>query len=741
MEENVTVNDDGDAIASKFRSIEESLVEMEREAQQLVSQGPRTPGYVGNSHDNLILRHMLVLFRGKEMRKYRKKVGENLSFMLIQKNGLLNFVQATCDLDQTSQKSTTFDQRFQALSTIITDMPGLCCPYEEYYQKIAHQILHLLVSSELDERFEKPWKLASYLFAAFYNKNRSLGQMYLLKPIIDGIQCESSSLTITECLTGIHHLVMCDFLKSVFVQIFPNLYFITVHLMDSISPMKSLALDLVKDMMKFIEHSYYLLDQSLSKFQQFFKLYRLELVSHNKADIVSVVQNDQSVDFDLKTVDKIVQACLNIITEMDITYQLDFFLILFAENNISSANKLLYYSLIDSLQETLSPHILSHPSKAIRFIVIYLKRILGKSTNTISETVLANEESDENDFRGETLSLQISSLSSILQIISLLLEDKQRLSEEDTLALKETNNYLQMMASLNTISEEEKLRCTSLANELKNLDRTEILNKKCPSDSFDESIRNLNNPFMPSRAHALVTLRRLIDSGHPSTSKNFHQLITLLEASLKDPESYVYIAAINALASLALAHTQQCLPILIQSFKDANKTVEERVFVGESLCWVMKYLGEMAHHFSKTVVDCFLVGLKEEDESLRVSCLSNLGQLCGTLRFSLGYHIDEIIFAIESLLTYDPSQDVKRACVMFVHTFLTGVDEKSISTIVDHLKSIYHLIKAIDSKSLHDPIIRLHAHLALEQIDEKVRLILSPSNEPIKPIKMKPLDK
>ena len=283
------------------------------------------------------------------------------------------------------------------------------------------------------------------------------------------------------------------------------------------------------------------------------------------------------------------------------------------------------------------------------------------------------------------------------------------------------------------------MRCTSLANELKTLDKIQINHNQCRSDPFDEAIRNLNDTFMPSRAHALVTLRRLIDSGHPSTKKNLQQLTTLLEASLRDPESYVYIAAINALASLALAHTESCLPILIKSFKDTTKTVEERVFVGESLCWVMKYLGDLAHHFSKTIVDCFLVGLKEDDESLRVSCLSNLGELCSTLRFSLGYYIDEIIFAVECLLTSDQSQNVKRACVMFIHIFLRGVDEKSITMIIDRLKTIYQLIKTIDSKTLNDPVIRVHAHLALEQISEKVRTILLPSNDSIKH-RMKPLD-
>lgn len=56
--------------------------------------------------------------------------------------------------------------------------------------------------------------------------------------------------------------------------------------------------------------------------------------------------------------------------------------------------------------------------------------------------------------------------------------------------------------------------------------------------------------------------------------------------------------------------------------------------------------------------------------------------------------------------------------------------------IIDHLKTIYHCIKRVDSQTLCDPAARLHMHLALEQIDEKVKLLLEPVDS-IKVINMK----
>lgn len=141
------------------------------------------------------------------------------------------------------------------------------------------------------------------------------------------------------------------------------------------------------------------------------------------------------------------------------------------------------------------------------------------------------------------------------------------------------------------ISEEERLKCKSLAHELTIMDDSGGRKDSQSSDSFDKAIRELNSAFLPSRAHALVVLRRLIDSRHVSIKENSKQLLALLQASLQDPESYVYIAAINALASLSLAYTEDCLPILIRSFQDQTRSVRDRIIVGEALVWVFKYLG------------------------------------------------------------------------------------------------------------------------------------------------------
>lgn len=50
---------------------------------------------------------------------------------------------------------------------------------------------------------------------------------------------------------------------------------------------------------------------------------------------------------------------------------------------------------------------------------------------------------------------------------------------------------------------------------------------------------------------------------------------------MQDEESYIYLSAINTLAALALVHTDEVLPILIESFNDKHRAEMDRLKVGQ----------------------------------------------------------------------------------------------------------------------------------------------------------------
>lgn len=143
------------------------------------------------------------------------------------------------------------------------------------------------------------------------------------------------------------------------------------------------------------------------------------------------------------------------------------------------------------------------------------------------------------------------------------------------------------------LTDSEKEKIVKLTNQINNLSETSKQSATNPIDhKYKEALECLNSPFMPQRAHGLIVLRNLIDSRFQSTIDDRNQLFTLIKACLSDPDSYVYLAAVNALASLSLANTDECLPALIEAYQDKLRSVRERVSVGESLVWICKYLGK-----------------------------------------------------------------------------------------------------------------------------------------------------
>lgn len=61
--------------------------------------------------------------------------------------------------------------------------------------------------------------------------------------------------------------------------------------------------------------------------------------------------------------------------------------------------------------------------------------------------------------------------------------------------------------------------------------------------------------------------------------------------------------------------------------------------------------GDLAPHHGRPLIGAFLRGTRDEDSSVRASCLSNLGELCQRLHFSLGPLAQEV-----TQLTITPKQ-------------------------------------------------------------------------------------
>ena len=261
------------------------------------------------------------------------------------------------------------------------------------------------------------------------------------------------------------------------------------------------------------------------------------------------------------------------------------------------------------------------------------------------------------------------------------------------------------------------------------------------SDNFHDALRDLNDPLMPTRAHGLICLKRLIMSRDATVLENWKRVLQLLDISLADGDSYIYLSAINTLAALCLTNTDQTLPILLQAYRNEDRTIQERLNVAEVIVRVSRSLGESAPKYSHLIFETFMHSLKDTDEMIRVSSLSNLAHFCARMGSSLKPFMGELLHSVQSLIRNDDSLLVKRAGFMLLHLTLTGIDGHSFEVrftfpgtqsrpfrmsfipeqIIQEYGSRLHRLALEAYTSDPDDVSRLHAQLALEEMDRIAR--------------------
>ena len=65
--------------------------------------------------------------------------------------------------------------------------------------------------------------------------------------------------------------------------------------------------------------------------------------------------------------------------------------------------------------------------------------------------------------------------------------------------------------------------------------------------------------------------------------------------------------------------------------------------------------------------------MSHPDELVRCSALSNLGEVCKNLKFSLGGIVQELFVCLHNVVEFDKSMSVRRAAVLVVKLLLEGL--------------------------------------------------------------------
>lgn len=125
---------------------------------------------------------------------------------------------------------------------------------------------------------------------------------------------------------------------------------------------------------------------------------------------------------------------------------------------------------------------------------------------------------------------------------------------------------------------------------------TEHCSTESTPSVFETAVKELEDVLVPVRGHAVLTLRRLIDSGDIETLNSVDKLLAVCEKTLDDPDSYVYLNSIQLLVSLASRLPRQTLPWLADKYLAEGpgcqrSEAERRMKLGEVLVKTSSALG------------------------------------------------------------------------------------------------------------------------------------------------------
>ncbi|CAK9834284.1 Transport and Golgi organization protein 6 homolog [Anthophora retusa] len=247
------------------------------------------------------------------------------------------------------------------------------------------------------------------------------------------------------------------------------------------------------------------------------------------------------------------------------------------------------------------------------------------------------------------------------------------------------------------------------------------------SNKFEEALKDLTDPLLPVRAHGLISLTKLIENMDPCITARKGILLQLFKENLKHEDSFIYLAAINGLCALANSYPQVVVETLVQEYVDMPQrvstgeiTVETRIKLGEILVKVTRVLGEMTTAYKSILINGFLCATRDSDPLVRASGLSCLGELCKVLGFRLGNILIEVIYCISCIIKTDKVPECRRAAVMVSYLLLRGLGQDTLTNLGKDLVDLYRGLKYLRDND-EDPVLRLHAQLALEELDDIVR--------------------
>lgn len=244
-------------------------------------------------------------------------------------------------------------------------------------------------------------------------------------------------------------------------------------------------------------------------------------------------------------------------------------------------------------------------------------------------------------------------------------------------------------------------------------------------NTFEEAMEDLFSPLLPIRGHAILTLGKLIQKRDKETLSHKEHLLSIFQFSLKEEDSYLYLMAVEGLAVLGDAFPDEVVKVLTQEFSTGNRSVEDRAKLAEALTRTTRRLGSLLPNYKGFFINAFLTGVRDKETIVRTASLSALGDVCKLLHFSLGPIVHEVFEMLDNVVKNDDDVGVRRAALLVVTLLLQGLGCDTFTVLKDVMRDLYRSLRFIHFTDTDD-VVRLHAQLAMTEIDTITKQFLLP---------------
>ncbi|XP_053555388.1 transport and Golgi organization protein 6 homolog [Bombina bombina] len=673
-------------------------------------------------------------------------------------------------------------KKCEAVARVLASCPQQSLSVEDYYQKVCPQILDLLhIRDPLTARqFQR---VATETFLTMSREQPQLAEKHLILPMLEPLlRCTSkqtaeppppgktlvSEKELSRCMEDIVKVfvvgndptaALLDFTRQILSVIFSLYCFAKQNVSHLRSPCQDILLwFLEKSERELAVSTLAGLAGMNNSLPSILPYCQIKPASHGGADIIikecnSPVDDDDAL-YEKVTCEQWRVECLVDLLSVTSTSGLaaDFFLFCLKELNLLVAEQEPLDNDVcsgDSLLDLERRLTIGYETQEKR---LQLLQVLSVLCEKISDSIFTDVQQVVEfvavtlDRACASLPVQSQTLSMGMGLIAAMLGGAVKLTSADFGHMKRLLPILEQISQSH-----QELVIQELANDLRisiathcaiqlpqrtaassqNPERKEAQKRSPDTVDFQEILSSASDTDIPTRAAALRTLIRLLEQKDPRVLEFQGQALQLFLENLEQEDSFVYLSAIQGIAVLSAKFPDRVLPVLLAQFgnttmdKTKIRAPENRMKVGEALMRSTRALGDVIFQYRDPLIHTFLKCSRDPDSSLRASSLSNLGELCQRLQFSLGPFVHEVNNCLSAIVRTDPEAQVRRAAIHVVVLLLRGLSEKAMEVLRDVLLDLYRLLKFV-VQCESDSVSVLHAQLGLEELDHIIRAALFP---------------